>query len=110
MNKKYKFLTCFLVLVFNCGQDVVYENDCITEGNTFSGKAVTIKKCCPNLVSEVPASFIPENERDPNLMFTNRYKCKYESPLGLKVCIKCGDNICSEYENPCTCPNDCPEY
>ena len=26
-------------------------------------------------------------------------------PVG--TCINCGDNVCSEYENPCNCPQDC---
>lgn len=95
-----------LVFGVSCGQS---EEDCVTEGNTFSGKAVVIKECCSGLTPKAPLSFVPKGERDPDLMFASEYKCREEAPPGVKMCIRCGDGICGEYENPCTCPSDCPE-
>lgn len=60
-------------------------------------------KCCGGLKEVITHDFIEEN-LDPSRL-----------PCGLKAgsspdfyyCVKCGDGICSEFEHPCTCPEDC---
>lgn len=107
---KNKHLVFLLLFNLNCGQSEDHENPCIPEGNTFSIKDGVAKECCQSSKPKTALSFVPKNERNPKLQGLSTYKCKSENAIGVNICVNCGDNICSKYENPCTCPNDCPEY
>jgi hypothetical protein len=99
MNKKYVFLVIFILSSIFV---VIYFNLFKREGKIFNTntKYETIMKCSGNLTMisyyKVPIG-------------TTYEQCNKNTPLGntSRVCSNCGNNICEEWENLCTCPSDC---
>ncbi|MBU2635217.1 hypothetical protein KJ841_01935 [Patescibacteria group bacterium] len=71
---------------------------CVKEGQEFSPDPFPdiFKKvrCCWGLTPKIAA--IAEDDGSCSYPLCNCY-----------ICIKCGDNICGNYENKCNCPADC---
>ncbi|MCX6737094.1 MAG: PKD domain-containing protein, partial [Candidatus Parcubacteria bacterium] len=70
---------------------------CIKEGEKIYTKPDTTgytTKCCDGLTASYAFK-------------TNDSKICGINPGGAGICIKCGDGVCSKYENICNCPGDC---
>jgi hypothetical protein len=69
---------------------------CQDEGESFDGKDIC-SLCCSGL-SKVHPGAVPDGGTE----------CESTAPPSAFVCVKCGDGVCGEFENRCTCPADCP--
>ena len=55
--------------------------------------------CCPGLVRRCGMAFLD----DTCDMYGDN------SEYSLPICIRCGDGVCTNFENLCNCPEDCGE-
>jgi len=69
---------------------------CLNDGESFDGKDIC-SLCCSGL-SRVHPGAVPDGGT----------ACESMAPVSIFVCIRCGDGVCGEFENHCTCPADCP--
>lgn len=63
---------------------------------TYNGQDV---ECCPGLVKRCGFDYL---DGSCNMDGKN-------SPYELPLCIACGDGRCTNFENHCNCPQDCPK-
>lgn len=69
--------------------------DCAGVGETIEAKDIC-SHCCQGLLPEHPLVKNPATGL-----------CDIDAPPSLFVCVPCGDGVCGESENECTCPADC---
>lgn len=79
--------------------------NCIPAGNlaksSSSSPVEYSEECCEGLVEISGCNlYKPDNE------FADENGCVSLEGCGL-MCSNCGDNICSSWEDQCTCPEDC---
>jgi hypothetical protein len=67
---------------------------CLREGQTGEFKFHCVH-CCPGLM------------RSSRVILNAQGLCEEVGTPSLQTCYNCGDSICSEHENSCTCPQDC---
>lgn len=81
----------------SCPGDCKTDSECAQEGesagNPSLGPDGNIKDCCAGLTGVATKNAYDED-------------CNVGVGFGT-ICINCGDGICSEFENSCSCPEDC---
>jgi hypothetical protein len=71
---------------------------CLNDGESFDGKDIC-SLCCSGLSRGHPAA-----------LSDGGTACESTAPASIFVCLRCGDGVCGEFENHCTCPADCPAH
>ena len=92
----------FCAVMVNCSQEKICHYKMPGEapscGNlAYEGQDV---ECCEGLVRRCGVEFI-----DGTCDMEGK-----ESMYNLPICIPCGDGICTNFENPCNCPEDCEQH
>jgi hypothetical protein len=82
---------------------------CLGEGEGWIASSADENLCCDGLVPIYDCEEVPVNCTDPDdVNCDGGYECLCPKCLCF-VCAACGDGICGEGENKCSCPEDCLE-
>jgi len=68
---------------------------CLEEGEEFDAKDICAG-CCAGLSKVHPGSLADGGT-----------ECQSTAPPSVFICVRCGDGVCGDFENRCSCPADC---